>query len=121
METTIYDKLGDDNLQKLVNNFYELVEKDPIISSLFKDDFETIKKKQFMFLSQFLGGPGRYTQTYGHPKMRKRHLPHQITNTAKVAWLACMKQAINTLPVEDDFKETLYNCFPAVAQHMVNS
>ena len=121
MASTIYDKLGDENLQLLVDNFYAFVEKDPTISPLFKDDFETIKKKQFMFLSQFLGGPGRYTKAHGHPKMRKRHLPHKITNEAKGAWLDCMKQAINTLPIEDDFKDTLYNCFPAVAQYMVNS
>ena len=121
MEKTIYDKLGDENLQLLVNSFYTLVEKDPTISPLFKGDFETIKKKQYLFLSQFLGGPGRYTKTYGHPKMRMRHAPHRITGEAKDAWLACMKQAISALPIEDTFKETLYNCFPAVAQHMVNS
>jgi hemoglobin len=121
MESTIYDKLGDDNLQSLVDNFYALVEKDPTISPLFKGDFETIKQKQFLFLSQFLGGPGRYTAIHGHPKMRMRHLPHQVTNEAKEAWLGCMKKAISTLPIDVDLKDTLYNCFPAVAQHMVNS
>lgn len=121
MTKTIYDNLGDENLQLLVDGFYELVKQDERINHLFKDDFDAIKQKQFMFLSQFLGGPGRYTEAYGHPRMRMRHLPHKITNEAKEAWLACMQQAINQLPIEEDFKKILFNCFPAVAQHMVNS
>ena len=39
----------------------------------------------------------------------------------KEEWLKCMKEAINQLDIEDDFKIVLYNCFPKVAQHMVNS
>ena len=121
MSTTIYDKLGDQNVQLLVDNFYALVQQNEIIAPLFKGDFTLIKEKQFMFLSQFLGGPGRYTAAYGHPKMRMRHLPHKITDEAKDQWLDCMKKAVDTLPIDNEFKATLYNCFPAVAQHMVNS
>jgi hemoglobin len=49
-----------------------------------------------------------------------RHLPHAITNEAKEEWLRCMKQAIDTLELSDELKISLYNCFPPVAQHMVN-
>lgn len=95
--------------------------KNEIISPLFKGDFYSIRKKQYLFLTQFLGGPGLYTEEHGHPKMRARHMPHKITNEAKEQWLLCMKKAIDKLDIEDGFKDTLYNCFPAVAQHMVNS
>lgn len=121
MENTIYNKLGPENLQLLVNNFYDLVQENEIISPLFKGDFESIRNKQFMFLSQFLGGPQLYTASFGHPKMRMRHMPHKITNEGKEEWLKCMKQAISQLDIDNDFKEVIYNCFPNVAQHMVNS
>lgn len=121
MENTIYQKLGANNLQLLVNHFYDLVQQNEVLSPLFKDDFEIIRKKQFMFLSQFLGGPQLYTIAFGHPRMRMRHLPHKITEEAKNGWLKCMKRAINQLDIDEQFKETLYNCFPQVAQHMVNS
>lgn len=117
---TLYDHLGDDNLMKLVTHFYDLVQKNPILSPLFKDDFDRIRDKQFCFLSQFLGGPPRYNEKYGHPRMRMRHLPHPIDEKAKEEWLKCMKEAIQTLEIPDDLKTALYNCFPAVAQHMVN-
>lgn len=121
MEKTIYQRLGADNLQELVDRFYDLVQQNEHIAPLFKDDFATIRKKQFMFLSQFLGGPQLYAIAFGHPRMRMRHAPHKITVQAKEEWLACMKQAIEGLDISDDLKVTLYNCFPAVAQHMVNS
>lgn len=117
---TLYDQLGDDNLMKLVTYFYDLVQENPVISPLFKDDFNRIRDKQFCFLSQFLGGPPRYNEKYGHPRMRMRHLPHPIDEKAKEEWLKCMKEAIQSLEISEDLKTTLYNCFPAVAQHMVN-
>ena len=121
MENTLYQKLGAVNLQLLVDKFYDLVKENKVISPLFKGDFDSIRKKQFMFLSQFLGGPQLYTIAHGHPRMRMRHVPHKITTDAKDEWLKCMKAAINQLDIEDDFKITLYECFPRVAEHMVNS
>ena len=117
---TIYEMLGEDNLRKMVDQFYDLVKENEIIAPLFKGDFDSIRQKQFMFLSQFLGGPGLYTKEFGHPKMRMRHLPHKITVEAKDEWLKCMKASIYSLDIEDNLKDVVYNSFPAVAQHMVN-
>ena len=117
---TLYARIGADKLQQLINVFYDLVFTSEKIAPLFQNDKEEIKEKQYLFLTQFLGGPQLYTEKYGHPKMRARHLPHAITEEAKEEWLKCMKLAIETLDLSDDVKIALYNCFPAVAQHMVN-
>lgn len=118
---TLYDLIGDEKLQQLVQNFYDRVLQDPTIAHLFTTDIEMVKKKQYFFLSQFLGGPQRYNAVFGNPRMRMRHLPHKITNEAKEAWLACMQGAIQELDIEDRLKQALYECFPKLAQHMVNS
>lgn len=118
---TIYEMLGEENLRIMVNRFYDLVQENEVISPLFKGDFDTIRQKQFMFLTQFFGGPGLYSAEYGHPKMRMRHLPHTITLEGKEEWLKCMKQAVYSLDIEDQLKDAVYNSFPAIAQHMVNS
>lgn len=120
MEETIYQKLGPNALQQLVYTFYELVLDSPIISQLFKTDIKMVRQKQIAFLTQFLGGPPLYSQTYGHPRMRMRHLPHQITEEAAIEWLSCMNTAINTLDIDEELKNTLFNCFPRLAAHMVN-
>jgi hemoglobin len=116
-----YEKIGEANIRKLVNHFYEYVYDDPIIKDLFTNDIEEVREKQFLFISQFLGGPTKYSEVHGHPRMRMRHLPHKITAEAKDAWLACMKRAISHLDLEEADKETLYSLFPKLANHMVNS
>ena len=117
---TLYELIGENQLKTLVNEFYLRIYSHPTLSPLFQNDIEEVKDKQFRFLTQFLGGPQLYTEKYGHPRMRMRHLPHAIDDNAKTEWLKCMKEAINTLNLEPNLAEALYNCFPAVAQHMVN-
>lgn len=117
----MYEKLGDERLKFLVDAFYDQVFESPIIGELFKkSDPETVKDKQYCFLSQFLGGPLRYFEKYGNPKMRMRHLPHHIDEKAKDEWLRLMKIAIWTLDWDEENKTTLYNCFPTLAAHMQN-
>ena len=119
---TIYEKLGDKRLNQLIDAFYDRVFESSIIGPLFnKTDKEVIKDKQFCFLTQFLGGPPRYNMKYGNPRMRMRHLPHKIDENARNEWLKLMKEAIETLDWDEDYKIALYNCFPKLANHMVNS
>ena len=117
---TLYEELGDELLKKLVDSFYDRVLLDDRIAHLFTSDLNLIKSKQFMFLSQFLGGPGRYTAEYGHPRMRMRHMPHMVTPSAAIAWLENMKASIYSLDISRDLQERLYQRFPHVAAHMVN-
>lgn len=119
---TLYERIGDDQLKQLLNSFYARVFESKIIGSLFNQtNAETIKDKQFCFLTQFLGGPPRYNQKYGHPRMRMRHAPHRIDSAARDEWLNLMQLSINEMEIDQSLKVALYNCFPKVAQHMVNS
>jgi hemoglobin len=119
-EETLYQKLGAANLQLLVERFYDLVFTDERIASLFKTDKELIKEKQFLFLTQFLGGPPLYSQRYGHPQLRARHLPHPINDEDAVAWLQCMSAAITSLPITQETKDELFKRFIPTAMFMVN-
>jgi hemoglobin len=121
-QPTLYDRLGDQRLQQLLNAFYDKVFASEIIGPLFNHTQKAvILDKQYCFLTQFLGGPPRYNEKYGTPKMRLRHMPHKITPEARDEWLRIMKESIDTLDWEPELKTALYNCFPQVANHMVNS
>lgn len=120
-DESLFYRLGEENLHQLVNHFYDRVFENEEIKGLFKTDKETIKTKQFLFLTQFFGGPQRYAEKYGHPRMRARHLPHNITEDNAVAWLKCMSEAIDMLPVSKELKEEIFNRFPQTAFFMVNS
>ncbi len=118
----IYERLGADNLQLLVDYFYDLVFTDEQLAPLFsKTPKEVIKNKQLLFLTQFLGGPAAYSELYGHPKMRARHMPHEITESKAIAWLQCMNKAVYQLPIDEQLKKELFSSFPKMAFHMVNT
>ena len=122
MEKTLYEKIGKEGLNQLLNNFYDRIFVHPVSAPLFKNSKrEEVQEKQLLFISQFLGGPLEYSDRFGPPKMRQRHLPHKITPKAKEAWLECMKEAINEQPWDDRLKEVMYSIFPPIAAHMVNS
>lgn len=118
--STPYDRLGPENLKLLVERFYDLVFTNDEIKHLFKTDKELIKEKQRMFLTQFLGGPALYSEKYGHPQMRARHMPHPISQENAVAWLSCMAAALKTLPIEEELKDELFKRFVPTAMFMVN-
>jgi hemoglobin len=122
METkAIYERLGDNLLRQMIDHFYDLILKNPITAPLFTTDMDVVKSKQYDFLTQFFGGPQRYSDKYGHPMMRARHLTHKIDRIAAEQWLHCMATAIDKLPIENEFKEEIFRKFPPVAAHMINS
>jgi hemoglobin len=117
---TLFDRLGEENIQKLVDRFYDLVFENPQIAHLFKTDKSIIKEKQRLFLTQFLGGPPLYSEQYGHPQMRARHMPHPIAEEDAVAWLSCMSAAITNLSIDEALKDELFKRFIPTAMFMVN-
>ena len=117
---SLYSRIGPENLKAIVDGFYDLVFKSEKIGHLFKTDKALIREKQYQFLTQFLGGPQRYSANYGHPKMRMRHLPHSIDTDARDEWLSLMHQSIHAVLKNEELAEELYDCFPQVANHMVN-
>lgn len=117
---TLYARIGPERLRRLVDAFYDIIVDESSIRHLFTNDMSQIRDKQFCFLTQFLGGPLLYNEKYGHPRMRARHLPHAIGEPEKKEWLRCMRKAIDSVGFEDGLGDALYECFPQVAQHMVN-
>lgn len=118
---TLYSKIGPEKLRELVDSFYDIVFTDSSIRHLFDVANTDIREKQYLFLTQFLGGPVLYTEKYGSPQMRQRHLPHQIDEVARDEWLRCMRKAIDLSFEDKQLADALYQCFPQVASHMVNS
>jgi hemoglobin len=120
MENSLFSHLGEENLKLLVDKFYDLVFSNEQISHLFKTDKAVIKEKQRLFLTQFLGGPPLYSEQYGHPQLRARHLPHPIGQKDAIVWLQCMSQAITSLPINEQMKDELLKRFVPTAMFMVN-
>ncbi len=119
---SLYELLGgDEGIRRLVEAFYPKVQKDPLIGPLFPDNIEPVMEKQYMFLSQFFGGPSLFSDQHGHPMMRARHMPFPITHEKADAWLACMNQALIEVGVEDELRLFVIERLSGPAHHFVNT
>ncbi|MBW7456984.1 globin [Paenibacillus sepulcri] len=119
---TIYDAVGGfEGITRIVEAFYPRVQKHPLLAPLFPEDIFPVMEKQALFLSQFFGGPALYSDQYGHPMMRARHMPFPITPERAEAWLSCMRGALeeNGLPAE--LQEIVLERLSGPAHHFVNT
>jgi hemoglobin len=97
------------------------VQNDPLLSPLFPADINPVKEKQYLFLSQFFGGPSLYSDEFGHPMMRARHLPFPITAQHGEAWLNCMGEALTDIGVEESLRTFVLQRLSGPANHFVNT
>lgn len=119
---TIYDAMGGaPAFRRLVELFYPKVQAHPLLAPLFPEDIRPVMEKQYMFLSQFFGGPPLYSEQFGHPMMRARHLPFPITSERADAWLSCMAEALGELDVEKPLQELVLDRLKGPAYHFVNT
>ncbi|MCM3569727.1 globin [Neobacillus mesonae] len=120
---SLFNEIGGlDTIDELVEAFYPRVYADPDLAPIFEGDMEEIKYKQKLFLPQFLGGPALYSQVYGPPAMRMRHLPHEVTPTRAKAWLRCMKEAFEEIGLDKNpAGPAFYDRLTQVAGIMVNT
>lgn len=116
-----YEQLGGEEfVRRLVKAFYDRVAKHPDLIPIFPDDLTETARKQTQFLTQFLGGPPLYTEEHGHPRLRARHMPFEITPKRASAWLACMSEAMDEIELSGPLREQLYSRLVMTAHHMVN-
>jgi len=117
-----YEALGgEEMISKLVEAFYKRVAKHPDLAPIFPEDLTETARKQKQFLTQYLGGPPLYTEEHGHPMLRARHLPFEITPTRAKAWLSCMKEAMDEIDLSGPLREEFYHRLVLTAHHMVNT
>jgi hemoglobin len=124
MRETTYARLGGETgVRRLVDRFYDLMCELPAaekIRMLHPEDLSESRNKLFMFLSGFFGGPSLYTQQFGHPMLRARHLPFAIGMEERDQWLMCMNQAVDNEVEDKLLGSQLKSSFALTADHMRN-
>ncbi|MBH0228801.1 globin [Halobacillus yeomjeoni] len=118
---TIFDAIGKEKIDELVEAFYKRVSKHPDLIPIFPDDLSETIRKQKQFLTQFFGGPALYIEEHGHPMLRARHLPFKITPTRRDAWLSCMSGALSETGIEEPYRSYMFERLTMTANHMMNT
>lgn len=127
-KSTFFDLLGGedkgiDNIRQLVETFYDIMDSDPKahgIRVMHQADLTSAREKLFMFLTGWTGGPQLYIERYGHPMLRKRHLPFAIDESARDQWMYCIIKAMHQLGYEEELIKKLATQLYGVADFMRN-
>ena len=108
--------------EKLVNEFYRGVARDPELKAIYpEEDLGPAAERLTMFLEQYWGGPGTYSEQRGHPRLRLRHQPFKVNPAARDRWLAHMRAALDSMELPPLKRETLWDYLDRAAQTMVNT
>ena len=89
----IYQCMGRDPIDRMLEDFYRELGSSPI-RAMFPQDLEASSRKSAAFFAQLFGGPQEYSDRYGPPRMRARHMAFRITPQAREEWLACFERVL---------------------------
>jgi len=100
----IYRAMGEDNINRMIHDFYAELEKSTI-REMFPTDMEKSADKSAAFFVGLLGGPPLYHERYGQPMLRARHMPFRIDADSREVWLGCFKRVLTNAPERYGFPE----------------
>ena len=125
---SLYDLLGGEpeatnQIRAIVEAFYDVMESDDkakTIRQMHPEDLTLSREKLFMFLTGWTGGPQLYIERYGHPFLRRRHLPFKIGEEERDQWIYCMTKGMLNLKMEEEKIKALLNALYPIADFMRN-
>ncbi len=122
---TPYEELGGDPVVRaIVTRFYHRMDTLPEaagIRAMHAEDLSVAREKLFDFLCGWLGGPQRYVEKHGHPRLRARHLPFRIATPEAEAWMLCMRGALEDEVPDAALRTQLERALERLAGHMRNT
>ena len=127
-KSTFYTLLGGEQtgtatIRQLVETFYDVMDTDSKaapIRAMHPADLTASREKLFMFLTGWTGGPQLYIERYGHPFLRRKHMPFSIDESARDQWMYCMISAMQQLKMDEKLMQALGEQLYGVADFMRN-
>jgi len=120
-EHQIYERIGEEGFEKLVRAFYKQVPEDEILGPMYPaDDIGGAEQRLRDFLVGRFGGPPRYVEQRGHPRLRMRHAPFPVDQAARDRWVLLMTNAMREAELPEDVSKMMLEFFNGVATFMMN-
>lgn len=120
-EQTVYEMIGEEGFTRLLRAFYRQVPEDDILGPMYPgEDLAGAEKRLRDFLIFRFGGPQRYLEERGHPRLRMRHAPFPIDQQARDRWIDLMERALAETALPQAAEEKLRAYFHQGATFMIN-
>jgi hemoglobin len=121
MEDQIYNIIGEEGFERLVREFYRQVPKDEILGPMYPpEDLAGAEQRLRDFLIGRFGGPPRYIEQRGHPRLRMRHAPFPIDQSARDRWMQLMSNALDHAGFPAEVTDLLRTFLGNTATFMIN-
>lgn len=120
-EMTLYSVIGEEGFARLVAAFYKQVPQDDILGPMYPaDDLQGAEQRLRDFLIGRFGGPQRYIEQRGHPRLRMRHARFYIDQAARDRWMALMGNAFVEAALPGEAEQFLREFLSQIATFMIN-
>ncbi len=120
-DTPYLEMGGEEAVRALSETFYDVIEEDsPTLRAMLPANTTNTRRKLFMYLSGWLGGPPLYEEKWGHPRLRMRHMPFSIGDDEAAEWMRCMRIAMDRVEIGEPLRTFLEERFRPLAEHMRN-
>lgn len=120
-----YERLGGrEAVQRLVRAFYWAMDTRPdaaTIRAMHEPDLRATQAVLVDYLSEWMGGPKAYSPARGAPMLRRRHQPFDVDASARDAWMACMRHALDEVCTDAALRAELDAAFYKVADFIRNT
>ena len=126
---TVYEAVGGQGFfDDLVDRFYDAVDGDPLLRPMYPSDLRNSRARLAGFLAQYWGGPPRYSEERGHPRLRMRHMHFAIGRAERDAWMGHMTASLDSATLADGtgrplpagIRAAMFDHFDNAATHLVN-
>jgi hemoglobin len=117
----IFSLIGEDGFRRLIAAFYRQVPHDDLLGPMYRaGDLAGAEERLRDFLIYRFGGPPRYIEQRGHPRLRMRHAPFAVGQAARDRWIQLMNKALIEAALPTEVEATLREFFDGVATFMIN-
>ncbi|HEV3331982.1 MAG TPA: globin [Bryobacteraceae bacterium] len=121
-EQEIYSLIGEAGFNRLIAAFYRRIPQDDILGPMYGgEDLQGAEQRLRDFLIFRFGGPPRYIQERGHPRLRMRHARFAVGQAARNRWMELMDQAVDEAELPGEVAEALRSFFDSTATFLINA
>ena len=121
LDTQVFGLIGEEGFERLVGAFYGRVKTDDMLAPLYPEqDFAGAERRLRDFLVGRFGGPMRYVEQRGHPRLRMRHARFKVDRAARDRWVSLMESALAETSLPPDADRMLRQFFHDSATFLIN-
>ena len=120
-EQDVYGRVGEQAIAGVVAAFYAKVPHDDVLGPMYPpEDLAGAEQRLRDFLIYRFGGPQRYLEERGHPRLRARHGRFAIDQRARDRWMTLMTAALAEARLPADVEMVMRTFLDGIATFLMN-